>query len=457
MIGTVLIVDDVSSNRIVFKARLGAAGYRTVMAADGETGLRLIRAERPDIVVLDYAMDGALQLVTALRAQPQTRVLPIVVVSAEDSATARVAALKAGADDFLGKPVDDQTLLARFRNLLRAQVESGEADLTGLSEAPAGFDGPAIIAHVTNRADTAEQLRSGMARVSRDHLVHVSGDRVYDQNLRPDVYLIDADLTGPGSGLRVMSELLSHPATRHAACLIHYDRIPPFAAAMAYDLGAHDLADDSMGAEELALRIARLARHKRAGDQARARVQDGLRLAMHDPLTGLHNRRYAMAQLQAMAHKADPRRGAIAVMLLDLDRFKSVNDRFGHAAGDAVLIEVARRLAQTLGPNDLLARVGGEEFLVALPEASLDRATDVAVRLCDAIKALPVALPSAPEIRVTASIGVAMAQPGEKLCRPEVLRAMIDRADAALLAAKNAGRDKVTVGRNAAPSLSGWI
>jgi two-component system cell cycle response regulator len=452
MIGKVLIVDDVSTNRIVFKVKLTAAGYQTVMAPDGAGCLALARQDKPDLILLDYGLPDmpAVQVLQDLRAEPMTRRIPVVVFSAENDPERRLAALQAGADDFLLKPIDDQTLLARLRNLLRAQVETGETEFTGLAEGPAPFEGPGLVAVVTNRPERALKLRQDMKPVSRDRFVHVMDDAVFAENVRPDVYLIEADLKGQGSGLRLMSELLSRPSSRHAACVILYDRIPPFASAMAYDLGAHDLVDGDVAPAELALRLARLMRRKREADAARAKVQDGLRLAIRDHLTGLHNRRYAMAQLQALARQSDLRRQPFSVMLVDLDRFKSVNDRFGHAAGDAVLIEVARRLTESLRAEDLLARVGGEEFLVALPDSGIDQAKLVAARLCEVLKERPVTLPSGMRIDITASIGVTVAAPGEAGTTGDALQAIIDRADVALLAAKSAGRNQVTVGRSAA-------
>ncbi len=452
MTGKVLIVDDVSTNRIVLKVKLTAAGYQTVMAADGASCLAVARSERPDLILLDFGLPdmAAVDVLRDLRASPLTWRIPLVVFSAQPDTEHRLAALRAGADDFLMKPIDDQTLLARLRNLMRAQIEASETEFAGLAEGPMPYEGPGLVAVVSGSADKAMKLKREMKAVSRDRFVHVPSDAVYDESLRPDVYLIEANLSGPGSGLRLMSELLSRPASRHATCMILYDEVPPFAAAMAYDLGAHDLADGSLSSAELALRLSRLMRRKREADAARAKVQDGLRLAIRDPLTGLHNRRYAMAQLQALARAAELHDQPFAVMLLDLDRFKSVNDRFGHAAGDAVLIEVARRLSDSLRAQDLLARIGGEEFLVALPDSGLEDVKAVAARLCDVVKDDQIALPDGQRIRITASIGVTVAAPGEAGPAPDTLQQVIDRADVALMAAKNAGRNQVTVGRSAA-------
>ncbi len=110
---------------------------------------------------------------------------------------------------------------------------------------------------------------------------------------------------------------------------------------MAFDLGANGVIDAGMSMAESALRLRLILRRKRTADLTRARLQDGLRLAMLDPLTGLFNRRYGLPRLGEIVDGALRRGRPCAVMVADIDRFKSINDRFGHGAGDDVLIEVA--------------------------------------------------------------------------------------------------------------------
>ena len=174
----------------------------------------------------------------------------------------------------------------------------------------------------------------------------------------------------------------------------------------------------------------------------------GLRLAVTDPLTGLHNRRYALAHLDRIAARARDTGRRFAVMVLDLDRFKTVNDTWGHGAGDTVLETVAARLRDNLRPSDLVARIGGEEFLVALPDATLGTARITAERLCRVISDEPVILPDGrSSVQVTISVGLAL---GPDLS-PELpdatatARSALARADAALLIAKTDGRNQVTI------------
>lgn len=460
--GKILIVDDVATNRIVMKVKLTEAGYQPVTAADGETCLSVARRDPPDLILLDHFlpdMSGS-DVLARLRAEPTLHTVPVVMFSASTDLGAMIAAFRAGADDFLTKPIDDQTLLARIRSFLRARdallgfaAADKDMALLGLAEAPVRFRPASVIAVLMNRPETALQIRRDLAPHLADRLQIMSADEALatgiGTGLVPDIFLIDADLRGLGGGLQLMSELRSRSHSRHAAiCLM--SQTTPTAAAVAYDLGANDLVSRTTSPQELALRLQRLLIRKREADDLRSSVQDGLRLAIIDPLTGLHNRRFGLAQLAAIAEAARIAGQRFAVMVVDLDRFKSVNDRWGHAAGDTVLVEVAARLAANLRAGDLLARIGGEEFLIALPDTGLTAARDIAERLCSAVQSAPIVMAETGTLQVTVSIGLAISCDAPRPDRKGAIADIIKCADHALMLAKSSGRNQVTISRNAA-------
>ena len=461
--GKVLIVDDVATNRIVMKVKLTAAGYLPVVAADGASCLAMAQREAPDLILLDMLLPdlSGTEVLRRLRSEPATRNVPVVVFSASQAADAKIEAFRAGADDFLIKPLDDQTLLARIRSLMRAQEAAAELGSNaggmparGLAEAAGDFASPGTIALVLHRPETALLLRRNLAGNIRDTIMTMTPDEALTRGLHdgpsPDLFVIDADLPIQGGGLRLMSDLRSRNATRNAGFALYRDTASDVSPAMAFDLGANELIAPQMASLEMALRLQRVLAVKQKADRMRASVQDGLRLAVIDPLTGLHNRRYGLAQLQAISEKARRTGAGFAVMVADIDRFKSINDRFGHGMGDAVLVEVAARLRQNLRAGDLLARIGGEEFLIALPDIDLADARLIAERLCASMAEDPFLPPNELSLPVTISIGLAISEAGEAPTHVETVTDIFDRADRALMRSKAAGRNQVTVSRHAA-------
>ncbi len=163
-------------------------------------------------------------------------------------------------------------------------------------------------------------------------------------------------------------------------------------------------------------------------------------MAVIDPLTGIYNRRYASQHMIRVMERARETEGVFAVMMIDLDKFKAINDRFGHDAGDAVLREFSRRLQENIRGVDLVARFGGEEFFVAMPDVDMHAAAQAAERIRRAVEDAPVILPvGGGEVHVTVSIGVAIATAGDTDAE-----AIIKRADSALYASKEAGRNRVS-------------
>jgi two-component system cell cycle response regulator len=468
MDGRILIVDDVATNRIVFKVKLGAARYHPMVASGGVEGLRMARKDMPDLILLDLMLPdlSGIDVLRRLRSDPITRDIPVIVVSSSTSLDDRLAALEAGADDVFVKPYDDDLLMARLRNLLRSRQDLADLPaghdkaMFGMAEAAADtaqeFTHPGLLAVVTERPEMALRLRHDLSRLIRDTVLTTSHSNVLTEaepGRAADIYVIDADGPSSDRALRLLSDLRSRAVTRHAGICLMTSGSPRADILMAFDLGANAILSSDMPTAEIALRLRSVLRAKRRADARRERVQDGLRLSVIDPLTGLFNRRYAQARLAAMASRAIDHGRSVAVMVADIDRFKSVNDRFGHAVGDDVLIEVSQRLAANLRTDDLLARIGGEEFLIALPSTTLEEAESIARRLCREVDSRPILLSNGEALMVTVSIGLALSQDFARdghNTGGTLVNALIDNADQALLTSKKAGRNQVTLGRTAA-------
>lgn len=162
------------------------------------------------------------------------------------------------------------------------------------------------------------------------------------------------------------------------------------------------------------------------------------RQAREDPLTGLLNRRSFDEAAAVALNRARREQHAFSAIMIDIDRFKPINDEFGHAVGDEVLLVVARRINRGLSDDDLLSRYGGEEFAIVLPGSGMEQSIQIAERLREIVCAEPVKTTIGP-LETTISLGVA-----EIINDQETLAELLNRADQGLLAAKRQGRDRVS-------------
>jgi two-component system, cell cycle response regulator len=253
---------------------------------------------------------------------------------------------------------------------------------------------------------------------------------------RPHVVLLDHGLDGEQGSL--VRDVAGDPELLGTAVVLFHPGADQRAVLDALAAGAADVwAAEAVGPELIA-RVRVVFRSRQLLDLALRRYSDLEDLAYRDELTELPNRRGATRQLEVLISRARRHGHQLALLLLDADRFKRINDDHGHATGDLVLREIAHRLRERVRREDLVGRWGGEEFVVALPETTPEAAAAVAESLRAAIGGAPIDADVGP-LPITVSIGVA-GWLGEEL---DVL---VDRADHALYAAKAAGRDRVVVG-----------
>ena len=204
------------------------------------------------------------------------------------------------------------------------------------------------------------------------------------------------------------------------------------------DLGVNDFINSPIEKYELAARVRTQLRRQRYAAKLRESVNNTLAMAVIDGLTGLYNRRYFDRHLSLMMERAREQQRDLALLILDIDFFKSVNDRFGHAVGDMVLKEFASRLLRSIRGVDLACRFGGEEFVVLMPDTNQQRANAVAERIRSAIAEVEFSMENGLATDVTVSVGVALNNPAGD--SPEHL---LKRADRALYRAKETGRNRV--------------
>jgi two-component system cell cycle response regulator len=451
MTARVLVVDDILSNVKLLEAKLSAEYFEVVTAFNGMEALARIEEHAPDIVLLDVMMPGmdGFEVCRRIKSNPKTAHLPVVMVTALDQPSDRVAGLDAGADDFLTKPVDDAALFARVRSLVRLKMMTDELrmrETTGQSmglvdpaesmaePAPPGRiliieDRPESAAwflaalEPANELSTADSFEEAMVRVRGgdfDLIVVSLGLRSFD-------------------GLRLCSQLRSLPEGRHVPILVIVSDGDRRKLSQALEMGVNDYLTRPVDKNELIARVRTQLRRKRYQDRLRHNVQLSLEMAITDQLTGLHNRRYMTRHLDTLLASASKSNKPVAFLIFDIDHFKQVNDTYGHDIGDEVLRQFAERLASNVRGIDLACRYGGEEFVVVMPDTDIDFAYGIAERLRQSVETTPFEISRAPHrLAVTISIGIA----GSKYAGDSAAQ-LLHRADQALYRAKNAGRNRV--------------
>jgi diguanylate cyclase (GGDEF)-like protein len=424
----ILIVDDDAGARRLTRATLAKAGFHIIEAGDGKAALEAMEHELPDLVLMDVSMplmDG-FDACAALRNLPGGSRVPVAMMTGLDDTQSIERAFEIGATDFITKPINWAVLQHRVRYMLRASV-------------------------------AINHLEQNQRRLSNAQRIGEMGDWEWD--VREDRIVPSEEawrILGHGGAIE-----RPPPASFFSA--VHEEDAGELERACAGALAGGEgfeidhrivTSDGSVrhvhqqvevverDAGGAALRLAgavhEITRRKDAEEQIR-------RLAYYDALTGLPNRRLITEQLGHAIGRAERQRSRVAVMFVDLDNFKRVNDTFGHAAGDDLLRAAGVRLTAALrgcdalargaeSPAHAIARLGGDEFIVLLTD--LKRAEDavgIAQRLVDTL-AEP-AIVQDTEVFVGGSIGVAM-YPDDGADAEMLLM----NADIAMYRAKSAGR-----------------
>jgi two-component system cell cycle response regulator len=451
MTARVLVVDDILANVKLLEARLSAEYFEVLTAYSGQEALDVCARERVDVVLLDVMMPGmdGFEACRRIKASPATHHVPVVMVTALDQPSDRVQGLEAGADDFLTKPVDDIALITRVKNLARLKMltdemlmrastgkQMGMTDNASLEKALSGRSGRVLV--VDDHPRSAARL---LEALSKTHDSFVERDpqaaliKLAESNF--DLLIVSLSLAS-ADGLRLCSQVRSLDRTRHLPIIILVEPGDEARLLRGLDMGVNDYVIRPIDRHELLARVKTQIKRKRHSDYLRSRLEETVELSITDALTGLHNRRYMEGHLKTLVNDALQSGRALSILVADIDHFKQVNDTYGHDAGDAVLREFSARFRRNTRGIDLACRLGGEEFVIIMPDTDLGRAYQVGERLRACVAAEPFPLKPDLQIRVTASVGLATLEQADDT--PETL---FKRADNALYAAKRRGRNRV--------------
>jgi diguanylate cyclase (GGDEF)-like protein/PAS domain S-box-containing protein len=424
---TILIVDDEAQNRRLLAVLLRPEGYRTSGAASGEEALAAISACAPDLILLDLMMPGmdGNQVAAILKANPATANIPIIMVTARMERSARLAGLDAGAEDFLTKPVDRAELWLRVRNLLRLkafgdlqdhsarlerQVLARTADLQRFRTAmDATADAIVLVSRNSMRFIEVNETACTLLGYTRADILALGPAQLYGTSRAQLERDYDHIIDGHHNGELVESELRCKDGAI-VQVEVHSQALGP--------------SEDWT--------IVAVMRNITERKAAENRLNH---LAHHDALTGLPNRTLFYDTLKRTLAATRENGWLVAVLFIDLDNFKNVNDTLGHAIGDDLLLQFSNRLVQCVRVRDTVGRLGGDEFaLILVMHEGQQGVAMIAKKIREVLG--PPFLLKGHEVNVTASIGITV-HPDDS-SDPDTL---IKYADTAMYQAKHAGRD----------------
>ena len=451
MTARILVVDDIPANVKLLEARLTAEYFQVATALNGADALAICDEGGIDLILLDIMMPGmdGFEVCTRLKANPATVHIPVVIVTALDQPADRIRGLEAGADDFLTKPVNDLQLMSRVKSLVRLKTLTDELRLRAETTRSIGIDellgGRAEVSTESARLLLIDERPASIERLQKTLRNECELDVTSDPQagfFQAVEKNYDCILLATGFAdfdpLRICSQLRSLDRTRFLPILLIAEQGEDERISRALELGVNDYVIRPVDPQELVARIRTQVRRKRFNDALRQSVVQTIEMAVTDGLTGLHNRRYLDTHLDILVERAVSRGRPLSYMIADLDRFKSINDAFGHDGGDDVLREFANLLRRQVRGADLVCRYGGEEFVVIMPDTDPEIAGRVAERVRAAVAEKSFDLANGRKIPVTVSVGIASLEG-----RGDTIAALAKRADTALYEAKSAGRNRV--------------
>jgi two-component system cell cycle response regulator len=447
MTARILVVDDVAANTRLLEAKLGAEYYQVTTAHSGLEAIEIAQSWQPDLILLDVMMPGldGYETCKRLKDDPKTQHIPVVMVTALSEPEERLQGLDAGADDFLTKPVDYETLLARVKSLVRLKRLLDEWRVRGetaraLGLGGEGFGPPSVAGAralvIDDFEPSTQMMQDGLAR--EGILAARASTEIEAVQLATamsfDLIVLSLALTTEDP-LRLAARLRAAERTQNIPLLLVADPDQKSRMLRGFDIGANDWLLRPVDENELRARARNQIRRKIYQDRLRADLGHALEMALTDPLTGFYNQRYLMRHLRGLIEAGQPQ--GLAVMMIDVDHFKAVNDRWGHPIGDQALRAIADALRRRIRVFDSIARYGGEEFAVVMPGSSVEDAQAAAERLRAAIADMQFYPEPGLRHRLTVSIGVSCTN------TPDITaQRLLQSADQALYQAKREGRNR---------------
>ena len=460
----ILIVDDEPLNVKLLNAMLPSDQYDTAFAYSGEEALKIMNDFRPDLILLDIMMPGlnGYELTQILKSDTKNQDIPIVLVTAFGGSEFEIKGLEAGADEFLNKPVNRTELLTRVKSLIRLRQYKEQIKSRTCSLNSATYENeenncvqdeelnlPSILIVEDNKID-AKLIQRYLQ--GEPYQIKFAGDGEEaisrSQQERIDVILLDLLLPGK-NGFEVCRILKEMEHTQNIQIVAITGLSDLDSKLKGIELGVDDYLIKPVNMHVLRTRIKSLVKKKALLDRLFNKYEMAVHSAITDKLTGLYNRRYFDYFIDLEFKRSLRENSSLALLMIDVDNFKNINDTLGHLIGDKILDKLGDLIKENIRETDLAARYGGEEFSIVMSNTDFEEAAEIAERIRKSIEACKFDIE---KLIITVSIGIALYP-----LDANALQELLDKADSALYRAKREGKNQVCAHSKGVTYLSSYF
>lgn len=420
----ILIVDHSKVVRTVWSKMVADLEHQGVVVTSAEEALEVLQNQDVEFICASLSLPGknGIALCRAVRALPKHHKTPFILLTSTQDRTLRQEAFEAGVTEIQEK-MDKEQLEARLKQYLSEEQHELKGRVLYIEDSM-------VAAHI-------------MIKMLRQMNLHVDHFRSADEALASfeqhdyDLIVSDILLEGVMSGVGLVNRVRSYLSDKRRVPILAMSGMDETSRRIElFRLGVNDYVTKPPVEEEVRARVRNLIISKQLFDQVQAQSRQLYQLAMIDQLTDLYNRTGLNEFGARCFNDANLHDAPLALLIIDLDHFKNINDTRGHTAGDKVLAQIGAMLKQSVNDGDVAARVGGEEFVLILDHCGIEDAMRRAEEIRKQIEALK------PDgVTVTASLGVT-ARPLGKQVKFEDLFKVADRA---VYEAKNQGRNRVVM------------
>ncbi|MBA53795.1 MAG: diguanylate cyclase response regulator [Pseudomonadales bacterium] len=421
-----IIIDISKSLSVLLNQHMASHQIKSLTLTKGKEALEMLKRARCDLVVISMYLEDmeGTEFVEALRKLDNQADTHVVMLTTEENRDILGRAMKAGVNELFPKQKVDAVLehITHWVQKTRLKTTTGNILYVEDNQSTA-----LVVSEVLkNSGYSVKQVANGLAALE------LMENNVFD------LLLVDYILEGDMTGLEVVKTLRTRTSAIECPILMLSGQESEQVKVEILRSGANDYLSKGASRDEMLARISNLIRTKRLFEQVQYQQQKLQHLAMTDQLTGLHNRHYLFEAAPQKLSEAQRHKFPVALIIVDLDKFKQINDEHGHASGDRVLKEAAQLLRKQCRKEDIVARFGGEEFVILLSHCDQRQALEKAESIRCALQNLnPI------QLKVTGSFGVACCQQGTHASFND----LFSDADTAVYQAKHNGRNRVELHR----------